>query len=83
MEFFYNSSEFKAFSDKGGHTTRHRSIADRLKTIDAGYFEQIFIAVGDKLQKQSRGKDKRQRTYCLKLFILLETKCLKSRLCGG
>lgn len=52
MEFFYNSSEFKAFSDKGGHKTRHSSIADRLKTIEAKYFEQIFKAVGDKLEKQ-------------------------------
>ena len=59
MEFFYNSSEFKAFSDKGGHTTRHSSIADRLKTIDANYFEQIFKVVGDKLEKQFQSKTKK------------------------
>jgi hypothetical protein len=59
MEFFYNSSEFTSFSDKGGHKTRHSSIADRLKTIDAKYFEQIFLVFGEKLEKQFRTKSKK------------------------
>lgn len=58
MEFFYNSSEFTAFSDKGGHKTRHSSIADRLKTIDSRYFEQIFKTVGERLEKHFRQKTK-------------------------
>ena len=58
MEFFYNSSEFKAFSDKGGHKTRHSSIADRLKSIDYKYFEQIFELVGERLEKHFRKKTK-------------------------
>ena len=59
MEFFYNSSEFKAFSDKGGHSTRHSSIADRLKTIDAKYFEEIFKVVGTELEKRFQARNKK------------------------
>lgn len=59
MEFFYNSSEFKLFSEKGGHTTKHSSIADRIKTIDSKYFEQVFKKVGEILEKQFRNKNKK------------------------
>ena len=47
MEFFYNSSEFKTFSGKGGHQTRHSSIADRMRTIDSKYFESVFENIGE------------------------------------
>jgi len=59
LEFFYNSSEFKAFTNKGGHETRHSSISDRLKSIDSKFFEQIFILFGDKLEKHFRSKNKK------------------------
>lgn len=59
MEIFYNSSEFMVFSGKGGHTTKHSSIADRLKTINSEYFEKIFEAVGGLLEKKFRNKSKK------------------------
>lgn len=59
MEFYYNSSEFSAFSGKGGHTTRHSSIADRMKTMDSKYFEQIFEKVGEILNHHFKKKQKK------------------------
>ena len=59
MEFYYNSSEFMAFSGKGGHTTRHSSIADRIKTMDSKYFEQIFEKVGEILNSHFKKKQKK------------------------
>jgi hypothetical protein len=59
MELFYNSSEFNVFSGKGGHTTRHSSIADRLKNIDSKYFEKIFESVGDLFKGHFRNKNKK------------------------
>lgn len=59
MEYFYNSSEFKIFTGKGSHKTRHSSIADRLKMIDSRYFERILIEVGDILEKHFRKKQKK------------------------
>lgn len=59
MEFFYNSSEFKIFSGKGGHKTRHSSIADRMRTIENKYFELIFEKVSELLEKKFRKKTKK------------------------
>lgn len=59
MELFYNSSEFMVFSGKGGHTTRHSSIADRIKSIDSKYFAQIFEAIRGMLEKQIRKNGKK------------------------
>jgi hypothetical protein len=59
MELFYNSSEFTVFSGKGGHTTRHSSIADRIRTIDSSYFEKIFEATRGILEKQFHAKSKK------------------------
>jgi len=59
MEFFYNSSEFKTFSGKGGHQTRHSSIADRMRTIDGKYFETVFENIAKILEKHFRKKTKK------------------------
>ena len=59
MEFFYNSSEFKALTGKGEHKTRHSSISDRLRTIESKYFELVFESVGEIMEKQFRKKTKR------------------------
>lgn len=42
LEHFYNSELFRAFSGKGGHTTRHSSLADRLSSMNADYFAELF-----------------------------------------
>lgn len=42
LEEFYNSAFFSGLSGKGGHQTRHSSIADRLSTLPSGYFEKLF-----------------------------------------
>lgn len=47
----YNSPVFKAISGKGDHQTAHSSIASRLSTIPADYFQQIFEYLFHKYQK--------------------------------
>ncbi|MEM9832616.1 MAG: IS4 family transposase [Bacteroidota bacterium] len=42
LEHFYNSPLFSHFSGKGAHQTRHSSLADRLSSMKATYFEQLF-----------------------------------------
>lgn len=42
LEHFYNSELFSAFSGKGGHKTRHSSLASRLSHMKADYFAQLF-----------------------------------------
>lgn len=42
LEHFYNSPLFSRFSGKGGHQTRHSSLADRLSSMNATYFEELF-----------------------------------------
>jgi len=42
LEGVYNGREFRAFSGKGGHTTRHSSIASRLENINADFFERLY-----------------------------------------
>lgn len=42
LEEVYNSRPFKVFSGKGGHTTRHSSLASRLENINAEYFERLY-----------------------------------------
>lgn len=54
MEHLYNSPFFKALSGKGDHQTRHSSIADRLSSMPAQYFEQIFHWVLERYAKVLR-----------------------------
>lgn len=42
LEHFYNSELFSVYSGKGGHKTRHSSIASRLSHMNADYFAQLF-----------------------------------------
>src|SRR6056297_2526485 len=42
MEMLYESPFFNAFSGKGGHKTRHSSLASRLSTMNPDYFRQVF-----------------------------------------
>jgi len=42
LEHLYNTPYFSAFIGKGGHQTRHSSIADRLSTMNPEYFKAIF-----------------------------------------
>jgi hypothetical protein len=48
LEELYNSSNFSAFSGKGGHKTRHSSLADRLSNLDYQYFEAIYEWISDR-----------------------------------
>lgn len=52
----YNSAFFSAFSGKGGHQTRHSSLADRLRSMKAEYFEQIFHWAASHYGKTLSGK---------------------------
>jgi len=45
LEEYYNSIDFSVLSKKGGHKTRHSSIAARLTNIKSEYFEKIYLAV--------------------------------------
>ena len=42
LEDLYNSPFFGAFSGKGGHQTRHSSLASRLSSLPHEYFESIY-----------------------------------------
>ena len=51
MEEFYKSANFKAFSGAEG-TTKYNSIRDRIVTIDAAFFEKIFLMLFDHFNKE-------------------------------
>jgi hypothetical protein len=42
LEHLYNTPYFSAFIGKGGHKTRHSSIADRISNMNPEYFKAIF-----------------------------------------
>lgn len=42
LEHYYNSEQFSHLTGKGGHRTRHSSIADRLKALPPELFEKLF-----------------------------------------
>ncbi len=48
MERFYHSATFKALLDVENSTTKYNSIRDRITTINAKYFEEIFHYLFDK-----------------------------------
>ena len=52
LESYYNSGQFSRLSGKGGHRTRHSSIADRLKSLPVEMFEKLFAYVGAQLEGQ-------------------------------
>ncbi len=56
MEHLYNSPFFSALSGKGGHKTRHSSIADRLNSMNPEYFRQIFQWAVDRYGKYLQDK---------------------------
>jgi hypothetical protein len=59
LEHYYNSEQFSHLAGKGGHRTRHSSIADRLKALPPELFEKLFGYVAtvlfDKFFKAGRG----------------------------
>jgi hypothetical protein len=48
MENFYHSAVFKSFAKTGNKTTRFSSIRDRIVTINAVFFEKIFLLLFEK-----------------------------------
>jgi len=58
LEEFYNSSNFSAFSGKGGHKTRHSSLADRLSSLDYNYFEAIYEWISDRFSRHLKIRPK-------------------------
>lgn len=52
MELFYNSPLFSLFSGKGGHKTRHSSLASRLSTMNADYFAELFQWCSQRFAKE-------------------------------
>lgn len=57
LEHFYNSELFSAFSGKGGHKTRHSSLASRLSHMNADYFAQLFDWSSKHFAKDLSGKN--------------------------
>lgn len=57
LEHFYNSELFSAFSGKGGHKTRHSSLASRLSHMNADYFAQLFDWSSEHFAKDLSGKN--------------------------
>lgn len=59
LEEAYNSNAFRAFSGKGGHTTRHSSLASRLEAINAEFFERLYEGFLDNVRaKHGKGLDR-------------------------
>lgn len=52
LEDLYNAPFFGAFSGKGGHQTRHSSLADRLSSLPHEYFESIYEWTRAHFQKE-------------------------------
>ena len=48
MENFYHSPIFKSFAKTGNKTTKFTSIRDRIVTINANFFEEIFLFLFEK-----------------------------------
>lgn len=61
LEHFYNSPLFSAFSGKGGHQTRHSSLADRLSSMNADYFAELFSWTSQHFAGQLAGNKLVQR----------------------
>ena len=57
LEHFYNSELFSAFSGKGGHKTRHSSLASKLSHMNADYFAQLFDWSSKHFAKALSGKN--------------------------
>ncbi len=57
LEHFYNSEIFSAFSGKGGHKTRHSSLASRLSHMNADYFAQLFHWSSEHFSTSLSGKN--------------------------
>lgn len=51
LESLYNSRFFERCSGKGGHQTRHSSLADRLATIKLTFFEQLYAGFVERVGK--------------------------------
>lgn len=51
LESLYNSSTFERYSGKGGHQTRHSSLADRLATINLVFFERLYAGFVESVSK--------------------------------
>ena len=49
LEHYYNSEQFAHLTGKGGHQSRHSSIADRLKALPPALFQQLFAYVSGQL----------------------------------
>ena len=60
LEEVYNSQSFRAFSGKGGHRTRHSSIASRLTTIKVSYFEKVYAAFLENVEKKYSKKIRKE-----------------------
>ncbi|MDP1801529.1 MAG: IS4 family transposase [Bacteroidota bacterium] len=52
MEGFYHSATFRALIGKETSTTKYNSIRDRITTIKAEYFQEIFYSVYDKFSSK-------------------------------
>ena len=61
LEHFYNSPLFSAFSGKGGHQTRHSSLADRLGSMNADCFAELFSWTSQRFGGQLSGDKLVQR----------------------
>lgn len=68
LEHYYNSEQFSHFSGKGGHQTRHSSIADRLKSLPVEMFEKLFAHVSAQLEKQFPGSKPAKDALTIRRF---------------
>lgn len=66
MESFLGSAKFKSFSQLDNLDAKYNSIRDRICTINADYFEQLFntiFSTYNKLLKEEKSLEKADSTY--------------------
>jgi len=77
MENYYQSEQFKTWcgGDKG--STKHTSLSDRLRTIQASYFEEIFHYLIEALPQASKHKKRLKITRFDSTLIRLSSQLLQ------
>lgn len=83
MENYYETEQFKVFSGQGKGRTKHTSLSDRLRTINADYFENILEHLVDKAEKIRGEKVTKKVTRFDSTLVTLSSKLLKIGLLTG
>lgn len=77
MENYYQSEHFKTWTGEDKGATKHTSLSDRLRTIQASYFEAIFHYLMDAIPQTSKHKKRLKITRFDSTLIRLSSQLLQ------